>query len=67
MDRQPDRLSLSEALETGRLGDFADQAEADGIGPADRAQFDTLMGRVTAPLPEGQTSRSRGPGSSRGR
>ena len=43
------------------------QAEADGIGPADRAQFETMVGRVTAPLPEGRTSRSPGRGSLRGR
>lgn len=60
-------LSLAEAIATNRLGDFAAQAEADGIGPADRAEFDALVGRVTAPLPEGQTSRLPGPGSKRGR
>ena len=61
------RLTLAEALSTNRLGDFAAQAEADGFGPADRTQFDALVGRVTAPLPEGQTSRSRARGSSRGK
>jgi len=62
-----DRLSLSEALGSGRLEDFIAQAEADGIGPADRAQFDALVGRVTAPLPEDQTSRSSAGGGSRGK
>ncbi len=61
------RLTLAEALSDGRIEDFISQAEADGIGPADRAQFDALVGRVTAPLPEGQTYRSPGPGSKRGR
>lgn len=61
------RLTLSQALAEGRLQDFAAQAEADGIGPADRAQFDALVGRVTAPLPEGQTSHSPVRGSKRGR
>lgn len=61
------RLTLSQALAEGRLQDFAAQAEADGIGPADRAQFDALMGRVTAPLPEDQTSRSPVRGSKRGK
>jgi len=42
-------LTLSKALETGRLSEFAAQAEAQGIGPADRAQFDSLLGAVTAP------------------
>lgn len=61
------RLTLSQALSEGRLQDFAAQAEAEGIGPADRAQFDALVGRVTAPLPEGQTSRSPVRGSKRGK
>lgn len=62
-----ERLSLAEALASGRLEDFIAQAEADGIGPADRAEFDALVGRVTAPLPEGQTSRSPVRGSKRGK
>ena len=49
-------LSLSEALRLGKIDEFVAQAEAEGIGPADRTQFDTVVGRVTAPLPEGQTS-----------
>lgn len=61
------RLTLAEAIASGRLDDFANQAEADGIGPADRATFDVLMGRVTAPQPEGQTSRSPAPGVSHGK
>lgn len=62
------RLSLSEALAQDRLADFVAQAEADGVAPADRAQFDRLVGRVvTAPQPEGQTSRSHGSGYSRGK
>ena len=60
-------LTLAEALASDRLSDFAEQAEADGIGPADRSQFDAMVGRITAPLPEGQTSRSPAPGSSRGK
>ena len=60
-------LTLAEALASDRLSDFAEQAEADGIGPADRSQFDAMVGRITAPLPVDQTSRSPGPGSSRGR
>ena len=62
-----ERLSLADALASGRLDDFAAQAEADGIGPADRAEFDAMMGRITAPLPVDQTSRLPGPGSSRGK
>ena len=61
------KLKLNVALAENRLQEFAAQAEADGIGPADRAQFDTLVGRVTAPLPEGQTSRSPARGSKRGK
>lgn len=61
------RLTLAEALREGRLEQFAEQAEADGVGPADRAQFEALVGRLTAPQPEGQTSRSPGGGASRGK
>lgn len=61
------RLTLSEALASGRLDEFVSQAEAEGIGPADRAQFDAMVGHVTAPQPEGRTSRSPGPGSKRGK
>lgn len=37
------RLTLAEAIAAGRLDDFAAQAEADGVGPADRAQFDAMV------------------------
>jgi hypothetical protein len=60
-------LTLAEALTSGRLSDFVAQAEAENIGPADRAQFDAMVGRVTAPQPEGQTSRSPARGGSRGK
>jgi hypothetical protein len=49
-------ITLATALSENRLPDFIEQAEADGIGPADRAQFEKMVGRVIAPLPEGQTS-----------
>lgn len=62
-----DRLSLAEAIAGDRLEEFVTQAEAQGIGPADRPMFDTLVGRITAPQPEGQTSHSRGGGSKRGK
>ena len=60
-------LPLNQAISEGRLADFAAQAEALGVGPADRTLFDATVKRVTAPLPEGQTSRSPGRGSSRGK
>lgn len=60
-------LSLSEALASGRLAEFIQQAEAEGVGPADCAQFDALVGRVIAPQPEDQTSRSPAHGSKRGK
>lgn len=60
-------LTLAEALEQGRLEEFAAQAEADGIGPINRAEFEALVGKVTAPPPEDQTSHSRGGGSKRGK
>lgn len=60
-------LSLGDALARGRLADFISQAENDGIGPADRSHFDALLGAVTAPPREGQTSRSPARGGSRGK
>lgn len=60
-------LTLQEAIDTGRLEDFISQAEAEGIGPADRSEFQAMVGRITAPQPEGQTSRSPARGSKRGK
>jgi hypothetical protein len=60
-------ITLAKALAENRLPEFIEQAEAQGIGPADRAQFEALVGRVTAPQPEDQTSRSRGGGSKSGK
>lgn len=60
-------LTLSDALASDRLSDFIAQAEAEGVGPADRDQFEAMVGRVTAPQPEGQTSRSPARGSKRGK
>lgn len=62
-----DRITLSEALATDRLADFVTQAEADGIGPANGAAFDSLVRRVTAPQPEDRTSHLPGRDGSRGR
>lgn len=60
-------ITLSEALAENRLEEFIVQAEAEGIGPVDRAQFDATVGRVTAPQPEDQTSRSPAGDCSRGK
>jgi hypothetical protein len=60
-------LTLADAIAQDRLREFAAQAEAEGIGPADRDQFEALLGRVTAPQPEGQTCRSPAHGSKRGK
>lgn len=60
-------LTLQEALDSNRLDDFIAQAEAEGVEAANRELFDQVLGRVTAPQPEDQTSRSRGGGSKRGK
>lgn len=61
-------LSLSEALKTDRLPEFISQAEAAGIGPAYRSEFDGLLGQIVkAPQPERQTSRSPARGGSPGK
>lgn len=62
-----ERLTLADALASGRIEEFAAQAEAAGIGPADRTLFEALVGKVTAPRREGQTFHSRGDGSKRGK
>ncbi len=52
-------LSLSEAVKTGRLNEFIDQEEARGVGPIDRAAFDSLTATlIKAPQSEDQTSHS---------
>jgi len=50
-------MNLKEAIKEGQLSDFVDQAEAEGVGPADRKQFESLMD-VTVRPQEDQTSRS---------
>ena len=62
-----DTPNLAECLASGDLEPFIQWAEAEGVGPADRAQFDAMVGRITAPQPEDQTSRSPGSGSRRGK
>ena len=62
-----DRISLADALASGDLEPFIQQAESDGIGPIEGSKFDTLLGRITAPQPEGQTSRSPVRGLKRGK
>jgi hypothetical protein len=60
-------ITLAEALKTGKLNEFVDQAEANGVGPISRSDFDEILGKVTAPRPEDQTSRSPARGGSRGK
>lgn len=60
-------LTLQEALDSNRLDDFIAQAEAEGVEAANREMFEGLIGTLTAPQPEGQTSRSPGDGSKRGK
>ncbi len=53
-----DKVTLSDALESGDLESFIGQAEAEGIS-ADRAEFEARLGSlIKAPRPEDQTSRS---------
>jgi hypothetical protein len=62
------RLSLSEAIESGRLSDFIVQEEARGIGPIDHAEFDGAVAKVIrAPQSEDRTSRSADGGNSSGK
>ena len=50
-------LTLKAAIEADRLEDFAEQAEAEGIGPINSEEFENRLGRFIAPQPEDQTSR----------
>jgi hypothetical protein len=62
------KLKLNQALAEGRLAEFVAQAEAEGVGPGDRAAFDASLERlIKAPQQEGRTSRSRARGGSRGK
>lgn len=61
-------ITLSEALTFGRLEAFIGQAEAAGIGSANHADFDAMVGAVVkAPQPSGRTSRSAASGGSPGK
>lgn len=54
-----DRLTLNEAIRTGRMADFVQQEEARGIGGADRATLDNALERlIRQPRSEDRTSRS---------
>ena len=64
----PDRLTLVEALKADRLDEFVAQAEAEGIGPTNVADFDEAVRRLaTQPQSEGRTSRSASRGGSSGK
>lgn len=62
------RLTLAEAIKTNQLERFVQQEEARGVGPIDRAEFDTLLKKAaTTPQSEDQTSRSASVGGSSGK
>lgn len=61
------RITLADALAADDLEAFISQAEGQGIGPVHRAQFEVMLGRVTAPQPEDQTSHSPARGLKRGK
>jgi hypothetical protein len=54
-----DRLTLAEAIRSGRLSEFAAQEEARGVGPADPRALDALVAEAAkGPQSEDQASRS---------
>ncbi len=60
------QLSLAKAIQSGRLEEFAAQAEASGVGPISEATFDTTASSVIkTPLQDDQTSDSLRPDGSR--
>lgn len=58
-------LTLKDALETGRINEFAEQEQKRGIGPIDAKEFETAIENVIAPPPKDRTSRSASRGGSR--
>jgi hypothetical protein len=60
-------ITLREALESGRLAQFASQEEVRGVGPINRAAFDAGLSKlVKAKRPEDRTSHSASGGNSTG-
>lgn len=63
-----ERLTLREALDEGRLADFVDQAERDGIGRASEDRFAALVKEAAKERPPSdRTSRSPARGGLRGK
>jgi hypothetical protein len=61
-------LTLSDAIRTGRLREFAAQEEKRGIGPANRRKLDALLKKAatTRTRSKDRTSRSASRGGSNG-
>jgi hypothetical protein len=63
-----ERLTLKKAIESGRLDDFAAQAEAEGLGPVDPEELDSALRKViTSPAGSDPPSGSRVRGGSGGK
>jgi hypothetical protein len=54
------KLTLTRAIAENRLSEFIAQAEAEGIGPADKAQLEEALRRMALKPPQlsGRTSHS---------
>ncbi len=54
--KKPFEPSLNQAIREGRLEEFIRQAEKEGIGPADRAAFERVVGKaIKAPRSKDRT------------
>ena len=62
-------LTLSDAIKSGRLAEFAAQEEKRGVGPANKRKFNAAIKKLTTtPLQsKGRTSRSASRGGSSGK
>jgi hypothetical protein len=62
-------LTLSEAVKTGRLAEFAKQEEKRGVGPVSKRKLDAAIRKLATTLlkSEDRTSRSASRDGSRGR
>ncbi len=62
------RLTLTDAIKTGKLQEFVDEQEKRGVGPLEISKFDEAIQKIVKPQPpERQTSRSQGGDGSRGK
>ena len=67
MTEKPQRLSLTDAIASGKLTQFIHQEEARGVKPVDKKRLNAALAKAIKPLKsKHQTSRSASRGNSGG-